>query len=55
MIEAIAAVFQFGMFAIWKMDDKLNMIIKVCLLFGGLALAFEAMREFGYIVQLPDL
>jgi hypothetical protein len=50
MIEAIAAVCQFALFAIWNRTDWINTVIKVSFLLLGLALAFESLREFGFIV-----
>ena len=55
MIEAISAVFILWMFAIWQKNDWYNVTIKFVMLMLGLALTFEALREFGFIVQLPNL
>lgn len=52
MIEAVAAFLVLSPFGIWKMDDKFNILLKLILLFVGLALMFESLREFGYIVML---
>ena len=51
MIEAFVAVLLLWLFAIWNKNDWHNMFIKFVLLMAGLALAFEAMRAFGYIVN----
>lgn len=55
MIEAAGAVFLLWMFSIWKRDNIFNTVLKFVMLLLGLALTFEAMREFGFIVQLPNL
>lgn len=55
MIEAVSAVFLLGLFSIWQKNDWHNMFIKFVVLLLGLALTFEAMREFGFIIQLPNL
>ena len=55
MIEAVSAVFLLGLFSIWKRDNMFNTVLKFVMLLLGLALTFEAMREFGFIVQLPNL
>lgn len=52
MIEAIAAVCQFALFAIWNKNDWINTTIKIGFLLLGLALSFEALREFGFIVSM---
>ena len=52
MIDAIAAVCMFALFAVWQRNDWYNATIKMVLLFLALALAFEALREFGYIVSI---
>jgi hypothetical protein len=53
MIEAIAAVFQIAMFAIWKMDNLFNVAIRICFLFLAVALGLDALHDFGFIVQVP--
>jgi hypothetical protein len=52
MIEAVAAVFVLALFGIWKRDDKFNILLKLSLLFVGLSLVFESLREFGYVVNI---
>ena len=52
MIEAIAAFIQLAMFVIWNKNDWINVAIKTLFLFSGLALTFESLREFGFIVNV---
>lgn len=50
MIEAAGAVCLFALSAIWSKADWVNIIMKVIFLLLAVALAFESLREFGFIV-----
>ena len=53
MIQAIAAVYLLILFAIWRTSDGINLLIKLTSLVLGIALGFQALQEFGYIIQIP--
>jgi hypothetical protein len=52
MIEFIAALVQLGMFAIWKSNDLINILVKAMFLILAAFLGFEALREFGYLIKV---
>ena len=53
MIQAITAVYLLFLFAIWTTRRWTNVIMKITHLGLGLALGFQALQEFGYIIQIP--
>ena len=53
MIQAIAAVYLLILFAVWNSNDWVNLLIKLTSLVLGIALGFQALQEFGYIIQIP--
>ena len=51
MVDIIAAVAFLALFSVWKRDDLLNTVIKIVMLLLGLALAFQALQQFGFVVH----